>query len=195
MDRTSKALAEAKAHHAQGDLKRAEEECAAALSGDPGNAEANYLMGVIVRLSKGEAAAMRFLEAAVNAAPTNADYLLDLALVLDSAGRPGEAWGLYQRAGLAAPRNPRILGAAVNFMARTGIGEGLLPLYREAVSLGWRDHQTCLVAGDFFCRRFQYAEAHEAFTDALNLAPASAEARDRADPRGTEALRGGVALS
>ena len=159
------------------DFAAATQECQAVLRAQPGNAAASHMMGVIAAKTERAADAVAFLDAAAKAEPGNADYLLDLALVLDTTGRQHEAWPFYQRAARAAPRNPRVLGATVNFMARLGFADALLPLYRQAAALGWRDLGTSVVAGNLFYYRFQYAEAREMFADALKLDIANPDAR------------------
>lgn len=174
---TGAGLAKAKDLLARGDLDRAGRECAAVLRKVPENAEANYLMGVIALRSQRTGDAAGFLEAAVKSAPGNSTYLLDLALVLDAGGRRAEARSCYQRAVSAAPRDPRALGAVVNFLVRTGETDDLMPPYREARAAGWRDFETFILIGTTFYHRFQFTEAKEVFADALGLAPANADAK------------------
>lgn len=184
MVQTSAFLTKALAYKEQGDLEQAERQCREALRHAPNEPGAHHLLGVLALNAERIPEALQSFEAAVKAAPDNEGYLIDLALTYEHAGRPADAWPLFQKATRIAPRSPKVLGAGVGFLARIGMSEGIMPLYREAVSVGWRDPATAVNLGNTLYRSFQYAEADEVFRGAL-----------AAEPRNKDALMGhGIVL-
>ncbi len=85
----------------------------------------------------------------------------------------------------AAPRDPAVLGGFLGLLTRLGKLDNILPLYREALAVGWRDLPAALALGNTLIGRYQYAEAAEVFESVLVR-----------DPRSDDGHRGlGIALA
>ena len=117
------------------------------------------------------AEALGHLEAAVRVAPEDRGALLELAALYERAGRSAEVWAAYQALVRQAPHDLDVLAPFLGFLVRSGRIEGIMPLYNEVMSLGWRDVAGMAALGHALIPRFQYAEAEQVFSRARALAP------------------------
>ncbi len=131
------------------------------------------------------AEAARCAAAALRIAPDHPALLLDLAAAYEAGGRLDDAWNTFGTAVRAAPRDPAVLGGFLGLLTRLGKLDNILPLYREALAVGWRDLPAALALGNTLIGRYQYAEAAEVFESVLAQ-----------DPRSDDGHRGlGIALA
>ncbi|MGZ5801955.1 MAG: tetratricopeptide repeat protein, partial [Burkholderiaceae bacterium] len=92
------ALQEAIAHHLAGRLQEAEQLYRAVLQAQPTQAEANHNLGIVLRQTGQDTAALRYLQAALTSNPTEEQYALSYADVLLVTGQAGEALNILQAA-------------------------------------------------------------------------------------------------
>src|SRR5262249_57044324 len=98
------ALAEAIQHFHAGRFEEAESVCRRLVEHDPAGAAALHLLGVLAYPS-GRPDAGELLSRAVALEPANAEFHYNLAVALQTLGRPDEAAASYRRApGLGPPR-------------------------------------------------------------------------------------------
>ena len=107
----------------------------------------------------------------------DASALLLQARSHETAGRLTDAWATYQDAVRLAPRDVQVIAAFLGFLTKIGKLDGILPLYREAIALGWRDFAAAVNLGNVLVSRYQFAEAAEVFRGVLAEAPDDQSAR------------------
>ena len=156
MPTTTETLAMAGAHHRAGRLKEAEEIYREILSGDPDNAQAWQLLGVIAHQRDNDAEAIDHIRRALALNPRLASAYNNLGLIYQRAGNETEAIVCYQR---ALEINPQYAEATFN-LGRThddlGRYDQASALYDRAVELqpDLGDARLCratlnLLRGDF----------------------------------------------
>ena len=101
----------------------------------------------------------------------DAGALLVQARGHEAAGRLADAWAIYQESVRLAPNDLSGIAALLGFLTKIGKLDGILPLYRQAIALGWRDPAAAVALGNVLVSRYQFAEAEEVFRGVLAGAP------------------------
>jgi Tfp pilus assembly protein PilF len=89
-------LARAAAAYGRRDFPATADACRQLLATDPGNADAQHLLGLVLRQSGDPAGAERLLRSSVELAPRRAEFRLNLGNLLRSAGRLRDAEEQYR---------------------------------------------------------------------------------------------------
>tara|TARA_Y100000588_G_scaffold356709_1_gene413249 strand:- start:266 stop:829 length:564 start_codon:yes stop_codon:yes gene_type:complete len=106
------ALAEAKAAHEAGDLRKADRLYRRILRKDPNNAAALNLHGILASQSGDPRRAVQSLKRAVAIDCDTVDYQINLGVVLESSGDIASAYDHYASTVERKPRNAGLLGRA-----------------------------------------------------------------------------------
>ena len=95
---TAKLLAEGRRHHQAGEFHAAEDKYREVLAGDPAQADANHLLGLIAHQTGHHAAGATLIRRAIEANPDDPAFHSNLAIVLNAAGIFAEAEAACRRA-------------------------------------------------------------------------------------------------
>ncbi|MFT3916400.1 MAG: tetratricopeptide repeat protein [Anaeromyxobacteraceae bacterium] len=148
----------------------------------PGAAEVRFNLGTALMRGGDAAGAARELRAALDlrpAPPVEASALVNLGMLLEGRGQPGQALALYARAVAANPRSytARLnLGGALAERGRLGEAEAQLA---AAVPLRPEDPSARLALGTVLLDAGRPAEAVRPLEEAARLAPDDPELRAR----------------
>jgi tetratricopeptide (TPR) repeat protein len=158
-----------------GALADARRLCAAALTGDPGNADAHQLLANIHCQESDFAAACRHALAAVDAAPAEPSFLTTAAHVLLQAGRRDEARTLLERALDTAPDFAPARRQLAAMLEDAGDAAAAEAHYAAAVEWDPRDAASRNDHGRLLLQRDALDAAEAELRAALDLAPRSPE--------------------
>jgi tetratricopeptide (TPR) repeat protein len=167
-------LAEQKRRH--GFLADAEELARRAAAGDPANAEAAHMLGIIAHQSGKTAEAIEHLRSAIAIKPDVALYHANLGEMCRLAGRVDEAVAAGRR---AIELNPNYAGALSNLgiaLFDQGKFEDALELYNRAIALEGTFAQAYSNRGNALQRLKRFAEAEKDYRRAVELQPNFADA-------------------
>jgi len=170
------ALAEAVALQKAGRTGEAEAACRAVLAGDPGNAEALHLSGILALQRRDFAAALDFLSRAVAGRPDAAAFHAALGNALHASGRVAEAIASYRRALAIEPDLPGTLVNLAALLAAQRAPDEAIAAYRKALALKPDDAAAHFNLANLLLQRRDLAQAAEGYTRALALEPDYAEA-------------------
>ncbi len=148
-----------------GRLQECETACRQILSADPGNAEANLLMGVLALTARQHEDAIAFLKLAVAANRKSPMAHANLGIALGELGRVVEARESFQTALRLQPAYPEALTNLANLEGRVGNTGRAVELQARAVSLQPKNAALRRAYGGALLRDDQIAKAEEVFRD------------------------------
>lgn len=137
----------------------------------PRNPEALRFRGQLVRDAHGMAAALPWFEAALDAAPDDADILADYAATLGESGQTSEMLAAVRRMAETAPGDPRLHFLQATLAARAGdfdLAQGLLSRRRDVDRLS---PATALLSGVIDLQSGNPASAAQTFDRLLLSQP------------------------
>ncbi|MGE5567595.1 MAG: tetratricopeptide repeat protein [Rhodospirillales bacterium] len=176
MPMTAQRLREAMENHKAGNLDAAEAIYRDVLAGDPKNADALHMLGVLVSQRGDQQQALSLLGRAVRLNPTPPFYHNNLGNVLFQAGRFADAKLCYEEALRLDPDYAEAHGNLANTCRRLGLLENELAHRLEVVRLRPERSGSYAELGNTLRAQGMIAEALVCFEQALAIAPEDAEA-------------------
>lgn len=172
-----------------GRLQECESACRQILSADPGHADANLLIGVLMLTARRFDEAIAFLNTALSRNRKNPMAHANLGLALAETGRVVEARESLQTALRLQPKYPEALSNLANLEARLGNTARAVELHAKAVEIQPQNRALRTSYGGALLRNGQLDKAIEVFTALRAEDPADSKAnyglglayRDRGD--------------
>jgi tetratricopeptide (TPR) repeat protein len=172
---TTEAFRSAVQHVHNGDLLQAEQICREIPENQPGNVNANILMGDIFRDKSQPEEAIRFYKHAISIKPDFAGSYYNLGIVLQKTGQLDEAVVCYQK---TIELDPAFSGSYYNMGTilheKKTLNEALL-CYERAIELNPHFFMAYFHAGEVLQQTGQYEKAILYFQAALRVNPGFAE--------------------
>lgn len=169
-------LAAALDHHRAGRLDAAEAIYRGILGGEPRNADAHHLLGMLVWQRGDAEGAMAGIRKAIALAPAVAPFHYNLGLVLEAAGRPDEAVRAFAEAVRLKPdfiEARRRLGCA---LLATGEMDGAVRAFEEVLKHRPDDVEVNVNLAGVLKRQGRFEEAARCCRRAISARPDVAEA-------------------
>lgn len=170
-------LARAAAAFDRKDLTAAERDCRALLAAEPGNVDAMHLLGLVRRRSGDHAAAESLLLASIEAAPTRAEFRVNLGNLLRSTGRSREALQQYRLALELEPGSRPARLAMARLLLETGAPGQARDEASALTTQNARDAEAWHVLGAAQRALGQLQDAESSFRRAIEIRPQYAVAR------------------
>ncbi|MBX7200613.1 MAG: tetratricopeptide repeat protein [Rhodospirillaceae bacterium] len=168
-------LAQALAHHRQGNFAAAEQGYAAAIKADPRNFQAHHLLGTL-RMQQGRFAdALASLDRAIGAKPDFADAHGSRGLALCNLQRFQEAVQSFGKALKLKPRAPDILAHRALALYYLKKPEQAVASYDESLAFEPRNPDAQMARANILMELKRHAEALAGYDAALALRPNVAE--------------------
>jgi tetratricopeptide (TPR) repeat protein len=157
-----------------GEYAEAEEYLQQVVRGDPENAFARSIMGMILYQEGNIARSREELEKAIELNPKNlSDAHYNLGIVLSSLGQNAEAAASYERALEIDPTRGDYCMALARTYAKMGEGEKAAALYGRSIELGYDSLRAYLGRGSTLAKLHRFDEAEACYREALEKFPGS----------------------
>jgi len=169
-------LRRAVALHRQGDAAAAERLYRSVLAGNPADADALHLLGVLCLQGGRAEEAVQRLGEAVRLAPAHAAALVNFGNALAALRRDGEAVAAYGRALAAKPDHPDALLNRGNALARLGRQAAARADWERLLAVQPQRLAALLEQGNALRAQGRHAAALAAYDLALRLSPGEADA-------------------
>jgi len=163
--------------HQAGQLEPAEHIYRSVLAAEPGNLEAQHLLGVVLLQNGDPEGALPLLEEASDRAPERSDYHNRLGVALAALGRIDDAIAAYRKAIASKPDQPEAHNNLAIALAASGDHPAAIIAYRRALTAqpGFFEAHNGLGVALAAVGDFDEAEHH--YRRALDIRPDYADAR------------------
>jgi len=165
----------AEAHQA-GRLGEAETLYRKILSAEPGNFDANHLLGIVLSQTGDLAAGIEYIQKATASNPDVPEAWSNLGNALNSAGRTEDAADAYRRTIALDPRNVQALTSLGNVLMELGQTDEAAGHYRQALVVIPDVAETLNNLGNALQDMGQYEDAEGSYRRALTISPDDANA-------------------
>ena len=169
-------LVEAVRLHQAGRIDQAAPLYQQVLAREPGNADANHLLGMVALQTGQNQAALELMTKAIAANSRDASYHFHLALVHQAMGDGDKAAASYRRALILKPNDPDTYNNLGNVLARQNRLDEALASYRRALALQPDNPAALNNLGNVLHSLGEMAEAESVYRRAVTLKPDYADA-------------------
>lgn len=172
---SSEILGQAWQHHQAGQFNRAEKLYQQVLSGEPENADALHMLGILAHQTGHSEAGAELVKRALRQSPEDARMHANLAMIFEAGGRLQQAIE-HNRTAIALM--PGHVGARLNLANQLRVSgdiEAAIASYRELLDLQPNDSAAWSNLGSALRASGHCSEAVAAFERALSLQPDSAD--------------------
>jgi len=167
----NRALQEAQALLARGDLVRARTLCEAIVRDDPLDPEAHHFFA-IVEYQRGDLGhALALVDRAISIETKSADFLNSRGIILQALGRLEDALRSYDQALAIAPRNPKVLYNRGIILHATDRLDEALESYRKALQVQPNYPEALINQGNVLQAQKRFDEALGSYNAALAKNP------------------------